>query len=280
MLRQEERYTGARGTEIYWQSWLPPRPTHALVIAHGVCEHSGRYRRLAEQLAGRGAAVYALDHRGHGRSGGRRALIDRFDHACSDLDQLVEKARSAQGRRPLFLLGHSLGGALALRYSLKHQNKLAGLALSAPAVTLDGVPASLMWVARTLSVLAPATPLYPIDAGGISRDAEEVELYARDSLNHRGRIPARTVAELARFLDWMPHALPTLKLPLLVLHGTADRLAPDAGGRRVHDRAGSRDRSLRLYEGGYHELFNEAPPQRAQVTQDLADWLDIRWRKN
>ncbi|WP_162932613.1 alpha/beta hydrolase [Solimonas sp. K1W22B-7] len=265
--------SGAGGRRIYWQSWLPVRTSFAVVIAHGACEHSGRYQRLAEYLLEQGAAVYALDHRGHGRSEGSRAYLDRFEHACQDIDQVVEMARQAHRGRPLFLLGHSLGGALALRYALKRQGKLAGLVLSSPAVALDGVPSGLMMIARLLSVVAPRTPLYPIAAQGISRDPAEVTAYQNDALIYRGKIPARTVVELASFLEWLPAALPALRLPLLVLHGTADTLAPDTGGKRVHAAAGSLDKSLQLYEGGYHELFNELPGMREQVCQDLSRWL-------
>lgn len=277
MSHQEGQIVGQAELTIHWQAWLPASaPRGAVVIAHGLGEHGGRYRRLAEQLVGDGLAVYAIDHRGHGRSEGRRAKLDRFRYAVQDLDQLVELTRDRSGRLPVFLLGHSMGGAIAVGYALKHQDKLQGLILSGPAISVEGAP----WLVRVLSQLLtnvlPNLPLFAIDPSLVSRDPEEVRAYAEDPLNMHGKVPLRTVAELFRAAGWLSRALTELKLPLLVVHGTADKLVPARVADLIDKRSGSSDKTIRLYEGFYHELLNEPPADRQRVMDQIADWVVSR----
>ena len=273
-LHREGTFSGKRGRRIYWQAWLPEhRPTALIVIAHGACEHSGRYSRLAQHLVTQGYAVYALDHRGHGRSQGSRALFERFAYAVEDLDHFVNLAAKAVPHCKPLLLGHSLGGLISVSYALKHQDKLQGLILSAPAIALTPVPMMQVLIARLTSTFAPNTPLYSIDTSGISRDPEEVIAYEADPLNYRGKVPARTMIEVLNLLGWLPMAYPSLKLPLMAMHGTDDRLAPDIGSRTLIETAGSNDKTLKLYEGFFHELFNEPPADRQRVYDDLDRWI-------
>lgn len=274
VLHREGTFSGKAGRQIYWQAWLPDRrPTALIVIAHGACEHSGRYTRLARHLATQGYAVHALDHRGHGRSQGPRALFERFAYAVEDLDHFVNLASKAVPHCKPLLLGHSLGGLMSVSYALKHQDKLKGLILSAPAIALTPVPVMQVMIAKLLSTVAPKTPLYPIDGTAISRDPEETIAYEKDPLNYRGKIPARTMVEVLNLLEWLPMAYPTLKLPLLAMHGTDDRLAPDIGSRALVENAGSADKSLKIYDGYYHEIFNEPPADRQRVFDDLDRWI-------
>jgi acylglycerol lipase len=135
---EEGRFNGEGGLEIYWQAWLPEgAPRATVVLAHGASEHGGRYAWTGEQLAARGYALYAIDHRGHGRSAGDRAVIDRMANAVEDLHTLVEKAKGAQPQRPLVLLGHSMGGAVALSYTIEHEDALDALVLSGPLAALE-----------------------------------------------------------------------------------------------------------------------------------------------
>lgn len=271
--QRDGHYAGARQRRLHWQLWRPPQATAVVVIAHGLAEHGGRYARLAQHLAQQGCAVYALDHRGHGQSQGRRALIEKFDHCVHDLDPLVTLAADENpGLKPL-LLGHSFGGVIAVSYALQHQERLQGLMLSAPALQVERAAWPLLLVARLLSALAPAMPVHAIDASAVSRDPDEVRAYESDPLNYRGMLPARTLVELLDRLAWLPAAYPTLQLPLLVMHGTADRLALFAGGERLYREAGSRDKTLLRYEGYYHELFNEPAADRERVIADLSDWI-------
>ena len=158
---EEGRFAGVGGLEIYWQAWLPATPPHAIVtIAHGGAEHGGRYAWTASKLTARGYAVYAIDHRGHGRSAGPRAYVDRIDNAVSDLHTLDGIARERHPGLPVFLLGHSMGGLIALAYALRFQDELAGMVLSAPLALLEVNPAARLG-GRLLSTVAPRLTVVP-----------------------------------------------------------------------------------------------------------------------
>lgn len=265
---------GAAGARIFRQSWVPQdEPRAHLVLAHGASEHSGRYRHVVERLVPDGVAVHALDHRGHGRSSGGRGQIDRMDHVLADLDALVDDVRGGAGSRPVFLLGHSMGGCIAIAYAVRRQAKLDGLALSAPLAALAAAPAPLRLVARVLSAVTPGLGVYGVDASAVSRDPEEVRAYREDPLVHHGKLPARTVHELAAAVGRFEADAPRLTLPLLVLLPLADTLAPPEGGRMVHDRAASADKTLHEYPGFFHEQFNEPAGERERPLDDLARWI-------
>jgi acylglycerol lipase len=271
---KEGQFTGAKGLEIYWQSWQDAAPMRAVVvISHGAGEHSGRYQRVALALAELGYPVYALDHRGHGRSGGRRALVDRLDNAAADLDLLIDLARREHPDVPLFLLGHSLGGTIALRYALRHQDKLDGLILSGPVAAIDLPPAPVRLAVKALSAVAPWMPVLGVDPAVVSRDPAEVEAYRTDPLVHHGKLPLRTVAEIAAATEAFPEQVPSLTLPILLVHGSEDRLAPVQGSRMVYERVNSEDKTLEIYEGFFHEVLNEPPEDRARVLADIVTWL-------
>jgi acylglycerol lipase len=269
----EGQFAGAGDLEIYWQAWLPEGEHRAcVVIAHGASEHGGRYGHVVDELLPAGYAVYAIDHRGHGRSAGRRAVIDRMAHAVTDLDKLIALATSEDaGRRP-YLLGHSMGGCIAIAYALDHQRKLAGLILSAPLAIIEANRPQRAIVGM-LSAIAPGLGVAGIDTATISRDPEEVAAYEQDPLVFHGKLQARTAVELADTTATFPEDVANLTLPLLVMHGGADRLVPPASGEMVYANAGSPDKTLELYEGFYHELFNEPQADRAQPLNDLNTWL-------
>jgi acylglycerol lipase len=280
MKHSQSSFVGRGRVEIFQQSWLPTKvPRAAVVIVHGLGEHSGRYEHVAAMLVEAGCAVYALDHRGHGRSGGPRALIDRWQNAVADIDTIVEYARSQQRAKPLFLLGHSMGGALSLAYAISHQNKLDGLMLSGPAVALDGAPPLIGPIAKMLARVAPRLGLFGIDPSIVSRDPQAAAAYAADPLNAHGKVPAGTLAEIVRVVEYLPQHLRKLKLPLLIQHGGDDKLAGVSGSRRVIAKAGSADKTLIVYDGLYHEIFNELPDDRARVFEDLGQWLETHVAK-
>jgi alpha-beta hydrolase superfamily lysophospholipase len=273
---EEGRFSGERGLEIYWQAWLPEgEPRAVVVLAHGASEHGGRYAWTGEQLAGRGYALYAIDHRGHGRSAGDRAVIDRMGNAVEDLHTLVERAQGAHPGRPLVLLGHSMGGAVALAYTAEHEDALDALVLSGALAVLEAASPVQRVAGRVLSAVAPSLGVVAIDSSAVSRDPQVVADYDADPLNYHGKLPARTVAELSRAIDGFPDAVTRFRLPMLVMHGTADRLVPIAGSEMVVDRSGSEDKTFKRYEDLFHEILNE--PERQQVLDDIADWLDARF---
>jgi acylglycerol lipase len=197
-----------------------------------------------------------------------------MDNVVADLDDLVHLAAERHPDVPLFLLGHSMGGCVALAYAIAHQDKLDGLLLSAPVAILEAASPATRVAGAVLSVVAPRLGVYPIDSTGVSRDPEVVRDYDDDPLNHHGKLPARTVSELARTVGRFPEQIPRLTLPLLVMHGTADRIVPQAASDLVDARASSEDKTYIRYDGLYHELLNE--PERERVLGDIADWLDER----
>ena len=269
-----ESFLGDAGGEIFWQRWPSggESPKGVVVIAHGVSEHSGRYAHVAKRLNGAGYDVFALDHRGHGRSDGGNANIGRISSAVADIGTLIEISRGESTAPKMFLLGHSMGGALALQFALDRQEELDGLVLSAPAAALEAASGFELFAGRTLSVIAPNLGVFPVDPTAVSRDPEVVRDYESDPLNYHRKLPARTVAELANAIEGFPGRLPGLTLPLLVMVGTADRLVPPDASRMVEREAGSADKRLIEYEGLFHEILNE--PEQDKVMDDLVAWLD------
>lgn len=275
MQHREGSFQGQKNVFIYRQAWLPDGVVRAaVVIVHGLGEHSARYRHVAGYLVEAGCAVYALDHRGHGKSQGARAVIDRFAHAVDDIDQVVELARREQPGKPVFMIGHSMGGALALSYTLRHAPKLKGLILSGPAVAIDGAPPHLRPLSKFLSVVAPRAGLFAIPPSTVSRDQDVVSDYGKDPLNHHGKVPARTLAEIVKFVEWLPAAASEIRLPLLIQHGSKDVLAGVSGSQMLAQTVSSTDKTLKIYEGLYHEIYNELPEDRARVLSDLQGWIE------
>lgn len=268
-------FAGAGGVEIFRRAWLPSgSPSAVVAIAHGAGEHSGRYAHVADRFTRQGYAVYAIDHRGHGRSQGPRALIDRMDNAVADLHRLIEFAAGRHPGVPLFLLGHSMGGTVAVSYALTHQDRLSGLILSGPLAAIDPVPAPARLAATTLSRIAPRTPAIRVDSSRVSRDPAVVENYRRDPLVHHGKLPVRTVAELAAAIEAFPHRVATIDVPTLILYGSEDGLCPPRGSEMLAQRIGSTEITARCYAGLYHEILNE--PEREQVLDDICSWLAAR----
>lgn len=267
-------FDGAGGVRIFWQAWLPDgKPRGVVALAHGVSEHSGRYAWTGEQLTARGYALYALDHRGHGRSEGPRAVVDRVDKALDDLGRLIgiADAESDAPGKP-FLLGHSMGGFLSLAFATRRQDELAGLVLSAPVAVLEAASPIQRLAGHVLSAIAPKLGVFPIDSSTVSRDPEVVRDYDADPLNHHGKLPARTVHEIAQEIGRFPQTIPGITLPLLVQVGTGDELVPPQSSELVYQWASSEDKTIKRYDGLYHEILNE--PERETVVTDTLDWLD------
>jgi alpha-beta hydrolase superfamily lysophospholipase len=268
------QFPGCRDTTLRAQAWLPERDPRAIVvISHGLAEHGGRYRELAERLVAERYAAYALDHRGHGRSAGHRANVDRFDYLVSDLGTFIARAQREHPGAQVFLLGHSMGGAIALAAALRYAGSLRGLVLSAPALSAgEALPAFKLLVVRMLSVLAPDTGALTLPAAAISRDPAVVRAYENDPMVHRGPIPARTLAELLQAMKMLQEHAHELRLPVLIQHGTADSLVPMAAVRTTYQRLGSpKTRTMQAYDELFHEVYNE--PERERVIADLLSWL-------
>jgi alpha-beta hydrolase superfamily lysophospholipase len=272
---RDGRFEGAAGVEIYWRAWLPEGPERAaVVLAHGVSEHSGRYAHVAAALNARGYSLWAPDHRGHGRSAGPRAVIDSLDHALADLDRVVALAAEERPGRKPFLLGHSMGGMLAVAYTTRHQDGLEGLILSGPVAVLEAASPIQRGVSRLLSRVTPGLGVYSIDSAGVSREPQVVSDYDADPLNHHGKLPVRTVAEIAREVDSFPITVRAITIPVLIMHGGDDPIVPVAGSRLLEERISSKDKTLTIYDGLYHEILNE--PEQGEVLAQICEWLDAR----
>ncbi|MGO9752611.1 MAG: lysophospholipase [Solirubrobacteraceae bacterium] len=269
----EGTLTGVGTGRIVWRYWEPQdAPLAVVVIAHGFGEHSGRYAQVAQRLTGEGHAVYALDHHGHGRSDGPRGRVS-VDDAAEDLDRLSVVAAGRHPAHPLFLLGHSMGGAVALRCAMRHQDRLAGLILTSPLAQVDGHAAAKA-LSRVIAAVAPGLPLAKLDPKLISRDPAVVQAYIDDPLVLHRPIPAGTVAQFIALVNALPGEVGAIKLPVLLAYGTADRLCAPAGSVMISQRIGSSDLTTTPYEGLYHEILNE--PEQRQVLDQICGWLEAR----
>lgn len=271
-------FTGVHGTKIVYDVWTPDGDVVGLlVLSHGLGEHAGRYDEVIARLVGLGLAVYAPDHRGHGRSGGKRLALKSWSDYVVDLHELFRIARAAHPGVKNFLLGHSMGGAIALSYALEHQAELDALMLSGPAVVLgDDTPRILIPIGKILGKIAPTVPVQSLDSASVSRDPAVVAAYDADPLVHHGKIPAGLASGLVGAMESFPTRLPSLTIPVLLQHGSDDKLADVAGSRMIAEKAGSTDLTIEVYDGLYHEIFNE--PERERVLDDLVSWLSPRLR--
>jgi len=272
MPHQEGTLTGARNSRIYYQAWLPEGcPAAVLLVVHGLGEHSGRYGNVVNYFLPRGYAIYALDHYGHGKSEGQREYVERFSDYIQTLKIFFDQVRAAQPTRPIFLMGHSLGGLISAVYLLDHQAGLAGAVLSGPAVKPPSLSPALLVTGRLMSVLLPRVGVLGLDSGGVSRDPQVVRAYVDDPLVFNGKTTARLGAETIDAMRRAQAGAATLRLPLLILQGGADRLVDPAGAEQFYQAAGSADKTLKVYPGLYHEVYNE--PEHEQVLHDVELWL-------
>jgi alpha-beta hydrolase superfamily lysophospholipase len=276
MSHHEDRFIARDGIRLYEQWWLPgSEPLGVVVVVHGLSEHGGRYAQLADDLNRRGYAVHAMDLRGHGQSDGARGMILAFDEYLDDVEMLLARVADRYPDKPVFLFGHSMGGAIAALLGIVRPPNVRGLILSAPAIQIgDKVFPVLRYLAAFVSRFLPTLRFVRVGCRFISRDPAVVQAFRDDPLVFHGRLPVRTGAEILRAAKRIQSDANRLALPLLVLHGTGDFATDQAGSRLLVARAASTDKTLRLYEGLYHEVFSE--PERDQVAADLLAWLDGR----
>jgi acylglycerol lipase len=269
----EGSFKGVRNANIYHQAWLPEGDVRAvLIVVHGLGEHCGRYMNVVNHLVPLGYALYGLDHIGHGKSEGTREFVERFEDYTNTLTTYYNMVKGWQTGKPIFLLGHSMGGLIASYYLLDHQANFRGGILSAPFVKVsDSISQATMTIGKILSVVTPRAGLVTLDVSGISRDPEVVTTYVNDPLVFHGKTPVRLGAELLKAMLRVRAEAHRITLPLIILQGGGDRLIDPAGAQILYDRVGSKDKTVKIYEGLYHEVFNE--PERARVLKDVETWL-------
>ena len=259
MVHKEGNFKGLKNFNIYYQYWLPDTQAKAvLLVAHGFAEHSGRYGNLVNYFVPQGYAIYALDHRGHGRSDGERVQVDDFNDYTKDLKIFFNIVRQDNPHEKIFLIGHSMGSVISLLYTVAYPNELAGLVTSGGGLVKPDDP--------SLRMRAPRGPL---PATMLSRDPLVIAAYENDPLVYHGPMPRRAGDRDMR--SKLYDNVSKIKLPVLIMAGTGGSDGAHSGV--LYERIGSKDKTLKLYEGLHHEIFNE--PEHLQVMADLDAWLKI-----
>ncbi len=259
----EHVLTGTRGTLVAHE-WPHPHPRFVALLVHGYGEHAGRYAETAGVLTGHGAAVFAPDHLGHGRSDGERVVIEDFEDVVTDLHSVARLARSTHPGLPVVVIGHSMGGLIAARYAQRHGASLAALVLSGPVLGVWELPGRLLALDEI--------PDVPVSPAALSRDPAVGAAYAADPLVWHGPMKRPTLEAFVRTLQTVAEAGDVGALPLLWLHGEDDRLVPLPGSRTGVERLAPGPRTERIYPGARHEVFHET--NRAEVLADLIRFLD------
>src|SRR3974390_2187930 len=269
-----ERVEGAGGLRIFFRSLRPKQePRAVVIIVPGFNAHSGYYAWGAEQLVATGLAVYAVDLRGRGNSDGERFYVDSFEDYVSDVEAVVKVARSRESNLPFFLLGNSAGGVVSCLYTLDPQPELAGVICESFAPELPA-PDFALAVFKGLGHLAPHAHIVHRPNESFSREPKVVEAMNEDPLIAHETQPTRTMAALVRADERLKKEFPLITRPVLVLHGTADQNSKSSGSQHFYDRVGSPDKTLKLYEGGFHDLLNDT--DKHLVMQDIKDWINAR----
>lgn len=266
-------FKGVRNINIYYQAWLPEgKVKAALLVVHGLGEHSGRYMNVVNHFVPLGYAVYGFDHIGHGKSEGTREYVERFEDYTDTLTIYYSMVKGWQPGRPIFLLGHSMGGLIVPYYLLDHQADFKGAVISAPSIKVsDSISPAIIAIGKVLALLAPKMGLMPLYANAVSRDPEVVKAYLNDPLVFHGKTTARLAAELLQAILRVTAECDKITLPFITLQGSEDKIIDSDCAQILYDKAGSKDKTIRIYEGLYHEVFNE--PERARVLKDVETWL-------
>jgi len=270
----EQSFDGPGGRKIFTRSWRPDtRPRGVVAIVHGLNAHSGHYEWPGEQLAAAGLAVHALDLHGRGKSDGERYYVAKFQDYVDDVAAFVTRTKAAEPGLPVFLLGHSAGGVVACLYTLEHQSELAGLISESFAHELPA-PSFALAVLKGISHIAPHAHVLKLKNEDFSRDPKRVEMMNHDPLIAHESQPTQTLAELVRADERLKNEFGKITLPVLILHGTADKATKPSGSKKFYEMTGSTDKTLKLYDGYVHDLL--ADIGKETVMADLVGWLNAR----
>jgi alpha-beta hydrolase superfamily lysophospholipase len=260
------------------RAWAPAgKPRAVIALVHGLGEHTGRYAPIGRLFADSGYGLLGFDLRGHGLSDGPRGHTPSYEALLDDISNFLGQVKDRYPSEPIFLYGHSFGGNLALNFALRRKPELQGVIATAPWLRVAfGPPAAKVALARVLNWMAPGvTQEWGLETGALSHDAEIVEAYDVDPLVH-GRISARLFVTVVDAGEWALEHAASFPLPLLLMHGTADRVTSAGASREFAARAGKKV-TWRSWDGMYHELHNEAA--RAQVLGMMIRWMDGRLGK-
>jgi len=274
MKHQEGFFSNDKGQSLYYQYWLPSGEVKAAVfIVHGLHEHSGRYLHLAKSLTDQGYGVFSLDFSGHGKSSGTRSYVDSYHDFINSMRTYLDMIQSWQPGLPVFLLGHSMGGLLSAVFLIDNQHLVQGAILSGSLVKVpDYVSDLTIQIGKILSAILPKFRIVEIDVEGLSRDPEVVQAYRDDNLVFNGKTTVRISNEINAAMEVVETRGSTINLPLLILHGGADRVCDPSWSQYLHDLVSSPDKQLIIYDGLYHEIYNE--PESDTVVAEVIKWLD------
>ncbi len=269
----ENTFTTPDNFVIFERSWICENAKGVVLLTHGVAEHSGRYDHVAQSLVAGGYTTVAFDLRGHGQSSGKRNYIKSFQDHLNDLATEIIRTKAAFPDLPLFLFGHSMGGGIVTLFTIERQPDVKGILLSGPSVKVsDDISPLLQKISGLISAILPKLPVITLESHDISKDPDIVKAYDEDPLNYRGGILARTGAEILNATKKITAQADSISLPILIMHGSADKLADISGSKMLYEKVSSTDKTLKIYDGLYHEILNE--PEQDQVKADMLAWLD------
>jgi acylglycerol lipase len=273
-MENESTFEGIGGLKIATRSWRPVGAVRGIMIlVHGFNSHSGYFAWAGERFAENGFAVYALDHRGRGKSEGERFYVEHFSDWLADVNTLTDIARSEHPGLPVYMLGHSVGGVIASSYVYEHQEEIAGLICESFAFDV-GLPQLVQLALEGASYLIPHLPVYSLKNEIFSRDPAVIEQMNNDPLIANEKQPAETAAEVLKAAARLKEHMPNIKVPVFIIHGTADKATRYQGSQYFYDNVGSEDKILKLYEGGYHDLLNDI--DKETVMADILAWVNER----
>jgi alpha-beta hydrolase superfamily lysophospholipase len=266
----EQRFDGAAGVKIYEQCWVPDSPKAVMLVVHGLKDHGSRYGELAKALGDRGVATCAIDLPGHGKSEGERVFPSSFDEYVDDVRMEIGRLQTRFAGKPVFLFGHSMGGAIVTLYTVRDQPPLAGLVLSGAALETDA-PAGQVKLLRKVAPKHPQLRVLKLKTRKFSRDKAVLREMKHDPLVDRRKVPARVALGILDAIAEIHQKSASLTVPLLAMHGAADEITVPAGSKALVAKAGSTDKTFKPFPGLYHDLVHE--PEKAQVITTIADWV-------
>ncbi|XP_030589193.1 monoglyceride lipase [Archocentrus centrarchus] len=266
----------ADGLHLFCRYWEPAGPPRALVfIAHGAAEHCGPYDEIAQRLKELSLLVFAHDHVGHGQSEGDRVNVKDFQVYIRDSLQHTDLMKSRHPDLPVFIVGHSMGGAIAILTACERPGDFAGVVLISPLVQMNPESATpfKVFMAKLLNHMVPSLSMGSIDSKWISRDKRQVEAYDTDELNYHGGLRISFGMQLMAAVDRIEREIPSISWPFLLLHGDTDKLCDIRGSRMMYENSSSTDKKIKIYEGGYHALHHDLPDVAESVLKEVTTWI-------
>ncbi|KAM8829724.1 monoglyceride lipase isoform 1-T1 [Synchiropus picturatus] len=269
----------ADGQHLFCRYWEPDSTPRALAfISHGAAEHTGPYDEIGQKLKEMSVLAFGHDHVGHGQSEGGRLEIKDFHIFVRDLLQHVDLMKSRHPGLPVFIVGHSMGGAISILSACERQSDFAGLVLIGPLVNVSAEMATpfKVFVVKVMSVLAPNLPIGSIESKLVSREPKAVAQFESDELVYKGRMRVSFGMQLMAACASISEKMSSMTFPFYILHGSDDKLCDIEGSKSLHEKAASKDKKIKIYEGAYHVLHHELPEVSESVLKEITSWISER----